>query len=174
MASDSIKHLWTPWRMEYVRRLHKGDDHGQCVFCELAGAEENPETLVLHKNDDVFVVMNRFPYNNGHLMVLPRAHFGNIADVPAATLDSIMRWARACCVVLQKELSAQGFNVGLNLGAAAGAGIAGHMHMHIVPRWSGDTNFMPILAEVKCIPDHLTNTFQRLHQPIKEGIKKLI
>lgn len=161
--------LWSPWRLEYVRDPKKRNEK-ECLFCRLARAELNPESLVLYRDADVFVVLNKFPYNNGHLMVVPTSHHAQLYALSPKVLHKMASWATACTTVLEKEINAQGFNVGFNLGDAAGAGIGAHLHQHIVPRWSGDTNFMPVLAEVKCIPDHLTSTYERLREPMIQAL----
>ena len=151
------KPLWAPWRIEYV--LGKRRDHG-CVFCGVAtmSAEQRTERLVLASTPTAFVVLNRFPFTAGHLLVVPHAHVENLEDLSPADHDALFRLVRASVTRLRAGVKADGFNVGLNLGAVAGAGIAAHLHVHVVPRWAGDTNFMPVLGDVRVIPQALEAT----------------
>ncbi|WP_298038316.1 HIT domain-containing protein [uncultured Desulfuromonas sp.] len=155
-----MKQLWAPWRMEYIQgEAGKGEG---CVFCGLGDPSNDPGRLILRRGDHAFVLMNKFPYSNGHLMVAPYRHTcdpGVLSDVEALEMHRLLNLARD---VLQEKFSPQGFNVGMNLGQIAGAGVTDHLHMHIVPRWSGDTNFMPVFADVRVIPQHLQATYDYL------------
>lgn len=155
-----MKHLWAPWRMAYV----KGEDSEDgCFFCrKLAEEDRDAENYVLHRSERAFVIMNVFPYSNGHLLVSPRRHTGDFLDLNPEEMADLLALTRRCMRVLSETLVPHGFNVGLNLGEAAGAGVADHLHVHIVPRWKGDTNFMPVLADVKVIPEHLRHTYDLL------------
>ena len=153
--------LWAPWRMEYVGASGKP---GGCIFCELPALPpaERRGGLVLAAGPDTAVLLNRYPFNNGHLLVVPRRHVAwleELGPADAAALDGALRDAVALVRVV---LAPDGLNVGMNLGEAAGAGIAGHLHWHVVPRWSGDVNFMPVVAESKVMPEHLMTTYDRL------------
>jgi ATP adenylyltransferase len=155
-----LDNLWAPWRSDYIEKPSAGS---ACVFCELyqPGGDDR-EKLVLWRGPNTFVLMNRFPYNNGHLLVLPGAHHGRYdelaPDVFAAVHETLARAVRA----VETALRPDGMNVGMNLGRVAGAGIPGHLHYHIVPRWNGDTNFMPVIGETKVISQHLLATYDRL------------
>lgn len=154
---------FTPWRMNYIKR-GDGPSEGGCVFCAMAAAppEHDREQLVLLRGTHCFVVMNLYPYNTAHLMVLPFAHTADLAGLDAATADELFALTRQVVALLGAEYQPHGFNLGMNLGRIAGAGIAEHLHMHIVPRWSGDTNFMPIVGGTKLIPEELDATYDRL------------
>lgn len=151
--------LERPERYRYVRKLLP--DNG-CVFCEAEKAKLGPESLVLARDKKVMVIMNKYPYNTGHLLILPRRHIGNIWDLDASTNESLAHWIQVSAKILTDELGCQGLNMGMNHGAVAGAGIPQHLHWHIVPRWAGDTNFFPLIAETKVLPATLEQTYERL------------
>lgn len=150
--------LWAPWRLDYVTRA---DEEGECVFCaEVAGTVD--PSLVVHRGSLGLVLMNKFPYASGHLLVAPARHegeYGALSDAEALELHTL---AVRGMTALARTFAPHGFNLGWNLGRAAGAGLADHVHGHVVPRWSGDTNFMPVLADVKVLPEHLLETRDRL------------
>jgi ATP adenylyltransferase len=154
-----MDHLWAPWRMAYI---DSGEKDPGCIFCVKAAENRDEENLILYRSQHCFVIMNLFPYNNGHLMVAPYAHASSIERLDAETLTDIMTTAQRCLGALGSAMHPQGFNMGINQGTAAGAGIADHVHFHVVPRWNGDTNFMPVLADVKVMPDYLANTYRQL------------
>jgi ATP adenylyltransferase len=152
--------LWAPWRMAYV-----GADAAPtagCILCDLPARGESPETLVLDADERRVVLLNRYPYNNGHLMVAPRRHTADLGALDADEYGALMETVRRAATVLQRVLAPHAMNIGLNLGAAAGAGVADHLHWHLVPRWNGDTNFMPVIAEVKVMPQHLAASWALL------------
>jgi ATP adenylyltransferase len=154
------KPLWAPWRLEYIAQA---DEQEGCVFCvESADDLTAAESLRLHAGAFALALLNKFPYSSGHLMVAPRRHVGELADLTDDEALEIHRLAVAAVEVLQRVYGPGGFNLGWNLGRVAGAGIADHVHLHVVPRWAGDTNFMPVLADVKVIPEHLLETRERL------------
>jgi ATP adenylyltransferase len=154
--------LWAPWRLEYIQQA--GEASG-CVFCDEADGSIDPtESLLVHRGDDAIVLLNKYPYSSGHLMVAPRRHLGELAELADAEALEIHRHATAAVDTLRAVYAPDGFNLGWNLGRIAGAGIADHVHLHVVPRWSGDTNFMPVLADVKVIPEHLLETRDRLRE----------
>lgn len=155
-----MEHLWAPWRMAYIDAGEKKD--GGCIFCAKAAENNDEENLILYRGKKCFVLMNLYPYNNGHLMIAPYVHVPSIEELPAQTLTDIMKTAQRCLITLRAAIHPHGFNMGINQGATAGAGIADHVHFHIVPRWNGDTNFMPVLADVKVMPDFLANTYRQL------------
>jgi ATP adenylyltransferase len=152
--------LWAPWRLEYVAGA---DEPGRCVFCE------PEEQLVVHRGQTAFVLLNRFPYTSGHLMVAPFRHEGDFSGLSDSEALEIHRLARRSLAALRAEYSPDGHNLGWNLGRAAGAGIVDHVHLHVVPRWSGDTNFMPVLADIKVISEALAETAKRLRQRFGES-----
>lgn len=152
--------MWAPWRMSYIL----GDKQGACVFCDIAAAPESAhrEKLVLVADENAIVCLNRYPFAASHLLVLPRRHVSDLEDLPPAEYDALMRLVREATRRLKSVTRPDGVNVGLNLGKAAGAGIAEHLHAHVVPRWNGDTNFMPVLADVRVMPEMLDESWQRL------------
>ena len=153
-----MERLWAPWRLEYVATA---DEDAGCVFCTaLAGDDE--KRLVVRRGELAFVLLNRFPYSSGHFMVAPTRHVGELAELTDAELIELHRLATAGIGALGDLYAPQGFNLGWNLGRVAGAGVVDHVHLHVVPRWGGDTNFMPVLADVKVIPEHLAATRSRL------------
>ena len=154
-----MKQLWAPWRLEYVQHADEGDE---CIFCRAAGLPEDEPELVIHRGEAAFVLLNKFPYASGHLMVAPYRHDTAFDTLDEAEAAEMHRLAVAAMEALQLVFSPEGFNVGWNLGRVAGAGIVDHAHVHVVPRWSGDTNFMPVLADVKVIPEHLLETRRKL------------
>ncbi|HYM63805.1 MAG TPA: HIT domain-containing protein [Gaiellaceae bacterium] len=153
-----MKRLWAPWRVEYVQ---SAEEQTGCVFCDaVAGGDE--ERLVVHRGEHAFVLLNKFPYASGHLMVAPYTHVGRLGDVSDDEALEVHRLATAALEVLAAAMHPQGYNLGWNLGRVAGAGVVDHVHLHIVPRWAGDTNFMPVLADVKVIPESLGDTRAKL------------
>lgn len=152
--------LWAPWRMEYIQ----GPKGGPCVFCDLAASPPDSyrEKLVLVVQPYALVCLNKYPFAASHLLVAPRRHVGDLGDLPADEYDAVMRLLRDTVSRLRAVASAEGLNVGLNLGKAAGAGIEEHLHAHVVPRWTGDQNFMPVVADVRVMPEHLDRSWQRL------------
>jgi ATP adenylyltransferase len=152
------KPLWAPWRLEYIALA---DDQEGCVFCE-AAAGDDKEKLVVQRGDRAFVVLNKFPYSSGHLMVAPYRHVGEFGDLTDDEALEVHRLAERGLAALAETYRPQGYNLGWNLGRIAGAGVVDHVHLHVVPRWAGDTNFMPVLADVKVLPEHLAETRRRL------------
>ena len=156
------KPLWAPWRLEYIKQA--GEQDG-CVFCdESRGALAPDVSLLIHAGATAIVLLNKYPYSSGHLMVAPRRHAGALAELGDEEALEIHHLAVAAGDALERIYQPKGFNLGWNLGHAAGAGIADHVHLHVVPRWPGDTNFMPVLADVKVIPEHLLATRDRLRE----------
>lgn len=152
-----VENLWAPWRLEYVA----GDRPSGCVLCAKQG-EQDEAALIVARGDHVFAVLNLYPYNNGHLMVVPYRHVAELEDLTAQESGEAQRMLERGIRAARAAMGPGGFNVGLNLGEAAGAGIASHLHWHLVPRWQGDTNFMPVLADVRVMPQHLTTTWKLL------------
>jgi ATP adenylyltransferase len=160
LASDEMRNLYAPWRMEYI----SGTPQPGCLFCRVqeAPAADDRKNLVVHRAPDAVVLLNKFPYNSGHLMVAPRAHVATLVGLDDDHTLGVMRLVRRSLVVLEGAMAPEGFNVGVNLGRVAGAGIPDHVHVHVVPRWNGDTNFMPVLGEVKVIGEHLDRTWEKV------------
>jgi ATP adenylyltransferase len=150
--------LWAPWRLEYIK---SADEEPGCIFC-LALESDDVEKLVVHRADRAFVLLNKFPYASGHLMVAPTRHVGDYGDLGDEEAVALHRLAQTGMAALAQLYAPQGFNLGWNLGRIAGAGVVDHVHLHVVPRWAGDTNFMPVLADVKVLPEHLLDTRRRL------------
>jgi len=157
--------LYAPWRMAYVEQPQEpAPDATGCVFCDKAASTDDVANLIVHRGRSCFVLLNLFPYNNGHLMVVPYRHTAALADLDPETLLELLTLAKSAQAALAKAMHPEGYNLGMNLGTAAGAGIADHLHLHVVPRWNGDTNFMPVLANVKVLPDALENTCRKLRE----------
>jgi ATP adenylyltransferase len=156
------KPLWAPWRLEYITQA---DELEGCVFCtEAAGEVADGESLLVHAGASAIALLNKYPYSSGHLMAAPTRHVGSFAELTDEEALELHQLARASIEALARVYGPDGFNLGWNLGRVAGAGIADHVHLHVVPRWSGDTNFMPVLADVKVIPEHLLETRDRLRE----------
>jgi ATP adenylyltransferase len=157
--------LFAPWRMDYIRSVVKGEDDDKCFLCQAAAAttgDERRERLVLWTTDATTVLINRYPYTNGHLLIAPRAHKAELEDLtPAEQLD-LMRQTTQAVRLLKRAISPQGFNIGINLGRCAGAGLPGHLHQHVVPRWNGDTNFMGVVGEVRVVPQAMSQLYDEL------------
>ncbi len=145
--------LWAPWRLEYVEHA---DELDRCIFCE------PEEELLVHRGEHALVVMNKFPYSSGHLLVAPLRHLGDFGDVSPEEAAEVHALAARGIEALRAEYAPHGFNLGWNIGRVAGAGIEAHVHEHVVPRWNGDTSFMPVLGDVKVLPEHLLRTAERL------------
>lgn len=159
--------LWAPWRMEYILGPK---DHGSCVFCgiEAASDEERRARLVVCAGERAFVMMNRYPFAPGHLLVMPYRHVDSLEKLDPEEHDELFRLVREASVRLRKAVRAEGMNIGCNLGAVAGAGVAAHLHVHIVPRWAGDTNFMPVIADTRVVSQALDETRAHLQQYFAE------
>jgi ATP adenylyltransferase len=156
----SPKTLWTPWRMEHV--TGRAEQPEGCLFEPPGESVSSLEYLLLHRDRLVVVLLNRFPYANGHLLVAPRRHVADITDLSPDENQALMTMLQHCCTILRRHLRPDGCNIGLNLGEVAGAGIADHLHFHVVPRWQGDHNFMTVTADIRTIPEHIEHTFARL------------
>lgn len=156
-----MDHLWTPWRFHYLRSDASATG---CVFCRMLadGPERDRRNLILVRDRHTLVVLNRFPYTSGHLMIVPRRHVGSLFEADPADLTGLLPWARVAEGILRDEYAPDGFNLGLNLGRAAGAGVAGHLHLHVVPRWVGDANAVSLIGQTRIIPEDLETTFDKL------------
>ena len=158
MATDRI---WAPWRLAYVKDASKDDEQG-CIFCTKPAEEDDRENLIVHRGERCFVLLNLYPYTNGHLMIAPFEHVAGLEGLPAETTAEMMALARRAIEVLNAKYEPHGFNVGFNQGRVAGAGVEHHIHMHVVPRWGGDTNFMPVLADTRVMPQTLEQSYEAL------------
>ena len=154
---DNMKRLWAPWRMKFVESKSSG-----CIFCQVQAEADGPGNLVIFRGERCFVILNRFPYTSGHLLVVANRHLPSLEDVEAEARAEMMELSTRAMTVLRCVYHPDAFNIGANIGAAAGAGIAGHVHIHVVPRWTGDANFMLTLAEIKVMPEALEDTYARI------------
>jgi ATP adenylyltransferase len=167
-----VDRLWTPWRLAYVTdasRVPASADSSSCIFCAALAAGE-AEPLVVHVGRQAFVILNKFPYNNGHLMVVPRRHAARLTELAPDELAEIMMLAQAAERALFDIYRPHGFNMGINLGKPAGAGIADHLHMHVVPRWDGDTSFMTVFGETRVLPEELLVTAGRVRDALRKAL----
>jgi ATP adenylyltransferase len=156
--------LWAPWRIEYIT----SDKGGDCVFCTAAAADDDETGHVVERGTTCFTMLNAFPYTSGHVMVVPYRHVGELDDLDDAELLELMRLTRRAMAAIRQRMRPDGFNVGLNLGQVAGAGFADHVHLHVVPRWGGDTNFMPVLADTRVVSQALDDARRILAEALRE------
>ncbi|RLB05489.1 MAG: HIT family hydrolase [Deltaproteobacteria bacterium] len=159
-----MQRLWAPWRISYILN----DKEDGCIFCNRLQGGDDRKGLILHRGRYTLVMLNKYPYNNGHLMVAPKRHVKSLEDLEQEEMNDLIFTIQRCVALLKKVLSPHGFNIGANLGKVAGAGVEDHLHFHIVPRWEGDTNYMPVLADTRVIPEHLQDTYDRLYQVFKD------
>lgn len=167
-----MERLYAPWRMAYVDQPGREAAAAGCIFCDKASQSDDNANLIVHRGLHAFVLLNLFPYNNGHLMVAPYQHTADLSVLDDAATFEIMALVKQAQAALQTVCHPQGYNVGMNLGAAAGAGIADHLHLHIVPRWHGDTNFMPVLGDVKVLPDSLARNAEQLRRAWPASVER--
>ncbi len=153
-----MERIWAPWRVQYIT----AGNPGGCIFCDKPNSDAEEGEFILYKGDKAFILLNAYPYNNGHLMVAPYRHTADISSLSDEEMLSVMKLIALSKDVLAEAFSPDGYNVGINLGQTAGAGIADHLHVHIVPRWNGDTNFMPVIGDTKVMPQALADTYQQL------------
>jgi ATP adenylyltransferase len=153
--------IWAPWRLAYVKDASK-DVEQECIFCVKPAAGDDEANLIVHRGERCFVILNLFPYTNGHLMVAPYEHTGSLTDLDAPTLAELMGLGQRAITVLEREYRPHGFNIGFNQGRVAGAGVEHHIHMHVVPRWGGDTNFMHVLGDTRVMPQSLEQSYEAL------------
>ena len=157
-----MKPVWAPWRIEYItKEREKG-----CIFCDKPKEKKDRKNLILYRGGAGFIIMNRFPYSNGHIMIVPFRHMSNLSNLNESERLDLMNLSIMGTQALE-VLKPDGFNIGMNLGRIAGAGIDDHIHFHVVPRWNGDTNFMPVIADIKVIPEYLDQTYLRLFEELK-------
>jgi ATP adenylyltransferase len=163
-----MEKLWSPWRSAYIDSFKTNDDSNQCVFCEAPKLEiDNDESLIVYKNESCFVMLNLYPYNSGHLLVIPYRHLSDMNQLTETEMNEMMKMVQLSIKALESVMKPQGYNFGANLGKAAGAGIDQHLHFHVVPRWIGDINFMPAIGEVKIISQDLLATKKNLIDAFK-------
>jgi ATP adenylyltransferase len=160
-----MNHIWSPWRMEYIQN---SKEEG-CVFCSAQEMEDGPENLIAFRGEHAYVILNRYPYTSGHLMVVPFDHKPHLEDLEAATRAEMMELTTRSMTVLRKIYHPEAFNMGANIGEAAGAGVKQHVHIHIVPRWGGDTNFMSTVGGTRVLPEALESTYERVKNGFSEG-----
>jgi ATP adenylyltransferase len=153
-----MKFLWAPWRLAYI----KGAREKECIFCIKPKASEDKKNLILYRGKHNFVILNLYPYNNGHVMVVPYSHADSILKITKEETEEMMSLTQKCVEVLDRELKPHGYNIGMNIGTCAGAGIEAHIHMHIVPRWNGDTNYMPVVGKTKVMAQTVEATYDTL------------
>jgi ATP adenylyltransferase len=155
-----MNQLWAPWRMEYI--LDAKNESEGCIFCDLSQQNDDQKNLIVYRSEKSFVMLNKFPYNNGHVMVIPYQHLAEYTELTDEILLDMQRVIKKTITAIQKSMEPHGMNIGLNLGRTAGAGIDDHIHYHIVPRWNGDTNFMPVISGTKVVSEALEKTWQKL------------
>ena len=161
----SEERLWAPWRLEYI----KGPKTGECIFCTKPAEGHDESTYIVHRGERCFVILNAYPYNNGHLMVAPFAHEASIEQLDEPTLLELMTLSKRSLGVLRDEYAPEGFNLGINQGKVAGAGVEDHVHLHVVPRWGADTNFMPAIGHTRVLPQSLADSWKALHARFASG-----
>ncbi|HBG59531.1 MAG TPA: HIT domain-containing protein [Anaerolineaceae bacterium] len=161
-----MDHIYSPWRKEYFDR---DKNNPACVFCEAAKQPDSPENLIIFRGKLAFVILNRYPYTSGHLMVVPFQHSSALSELTDDTMLEMMQLTQKAVSVLGQEYQPQGFNIGMNLGAVAGAGITEHLHMHVVPRWQGDANFVSVIGQTRVLPETLEETYYRMRQAWKKA-----
>jgi ATP adenylyltransferase len=159
-----MDYLWTPWRYAYVSSAEKA---GGCVFCHAAELDDDARTLIVHRGRYCFVILNAYPYTPGHVMVVPSAHLDELQKLPAEAATEMMQLSQRMETVLRELYHPDGVNLGMNIGKAAGAGIAGHIHMHVLPRWVADSNFMTVVGETRILPEELEETWKRMTAALK-------
>jgi len=160
-----MDYLWTPWRYQYLEQATQGKQP-DCIFCEALALNRDEETLIVHRAKKSFVILNRFPYTSGHVLIVPNAHVAELHLCQPGALEEMMEFAQKLEGVYHQEYKPDGMNLGMNLGKAAGAGVAGHLHLHMLPRWIGDSNFMTVTGETRVHPEDLRTTFDRLRKAL--------
>jgi ATP adenylyltransferase len=157
-----VDRIWSPWRMAYIQAAKEQGEDGGCIFCDLPAEGDDVRTMILARGELAFVIVNSYPYNPGHLMVAPFRHVGAFTSLEADELADVDALVARSIRALEQEMEPHGYNLGMNLGRVAGAGIPDHVHWHLVPRWNGDTNFMPVVGETRVLPELLEETYARL------------
>jgi ATP adenylyltransferase len=162
-----MDYLWSPWRYEYI--AHANEKPAECIFCDALERQDDTATFIVHRGKKVFVILNRYPYTSGHVMIVPYAHVAQLQLCDAQTLAEMMQLASRVEQAFGANYQPDGMNVGMNLGKAAGAGVAGHLHLHALPRWFGDTNFMTVTGETRVHPEDLKITYERMKKALAAG-----
>ena len=160
-----MDYLWTPWRYQYMKEAASGEKP-ECIFCDAVAKKKDAETLIVHRGSNAFVILNRFPYTSGHVMIVPYAHVAELKLCDATTLSEMMQLAKRVEAIFRANYKPDGMNLGMNLGRAAGAGVTGHLHLHMLPRWFGDSNFMTVTGETRVHPEELNTTYERLSKAL--------
>ena len=158
-----MKQMWAPWRMDYIKNVQQQG----CFMCAAFADDHDEDNLIVQRGEHCAIIMNRYPYNNGHLMVSPYRHIANMEELSSEEQLEMMTLATRCVTLLKKIMCPHGFNIGINIGEVAGAGLKDHIHLHVVPRWSGDTNFMPVFGQTKVIPQDITDVWHLLQDAMK-------
>jgi ATP adenylyltransferase len=158
-----MDYIWSPWRYRYVADASKDD---RCIFCRALEADDDKQTLIVYRGEKNFIILNRYPYTSGHVMVVPYAHLADLVATPPDVLTEMMVFAQRVQKALADTYHPEGYNLGINLGRAAGAGITGHLHLHVLPRWSGDSSFMTVIGETRTEPEELSTTYERLRKAL--------
>lgn len=158
-----MDYIWTPWRYPYMTQVTAGKQP-ECIFCDALARKDDAETLVVHRGEKAFVILNRYPYTSGHVLIVPYAHVAELHLCEPAALSEMMQLAQRVEAAYRTNYKPDGMNLGMNLGRAAGAGVVGHLHLHALPRWIGDSNFMTVTGETRVHPENLKTTYERLHK----------
>ena len=169
-SPGGFEKLWAPWRMDYIEGIDTGNSE-KCIFCEKPLEDDDAKNFIVYRGDRCFVILNIYPYNNGHLLIVPNRHEADFEALDDETLLEMMNVTQLVVRAMKLVMRPDGFNVGMNLGRSAGAGIAGHVHLHVVPRWNGDTNFMPVVGGTKVISESLDRTFAKLSEALRECLE---
>jgi ATP adenylyltransferase len=161
--------IWAPWRGKYIENSIKG--HKVCVFCELKNKKPSKENLLIYRNEFAMIVMNKFPYNNGHILIIPVNHVASFEELSEEEFNELNKLLKKAIKAIKKAYLPEGINIGLNMGRVAGAGIDKHIHYHVVPRWNGDTNFMPVTGGTKIISEHIISSYEKIKKSLLEETK---
>ena len=161
-----MDYLWSPWRYSYIAQAHD-QKQVECIFCDALARKDDAAALIAYRGNKVFVILNRYPYTSGHVMIVPYAHVAELHLCEAGALDEMMRLAQRVETAFRANYKPDGMNLGMNLGRAAGAGVAGHLHLHVLPRWIGDSNFMTVAGETRVHPEDLKTTYERLSKALR-------
>jgi ATP adenylyltransferase len=160
-----MDYIWTPWRYQYMKDAAR-NERAECIFCDAAQREDDAETLVVYRGAKTFIILNRFPYTSGHVMIVPYAHVAELSGCDGETLSEMMQLTPRVEAALRTNYRPDGMNLGMNLGRAAGAGVIGHLHLHVLPRWFGDSNFMTVAGETRVHPEELKTTYERMRKAL--------
>jgi ATP adenylyltransferase len=167
-ARCAMDYIWTPWRYQYMKDVQTGEPP-ECIFCDAAERKDDAETLVVYRGAKTFVILNRYPYTSGHVMIVPYAHVAELSACDAEALSEMTWLAQRVEGAYRANYQPDGMNLGMNLGRAAGAGVIGHLHLHVLPRWFGDSNFMTVAGETRVHPEELRTTYERLRKALASG-----